>query len=937
MLLPLLALLLLPLGAFAPSNTEAFFGNATNRVTGEPAEQSGKAVDVTDAPAAASKGSSVTGRVLDVPGGKAAGGVTVTLWHGGDGKTQTTWTDELGRYSFQGVPASGHEYVLRVATVPAGVWSEGTSVTVGEEDVRAGDLYRSRPQSISGVVKDAATGKPVAGVEINFSTADAKGNRNAVTTDARGRFRLYVVPREVELRCEGTADRHYPETGPKTITVEAGQHVGDVDFAVLGAPGFRGRILLPSGKPAGHLDVYGDVVWSWGSVQDQQRIAEAKKRKGNRQPSRDEGKLRPFVEEGFGRSMGPGFGRGFQRKTDKEGRFQTYLRQPWLTDRDTAVDIIIHARLADHSLAGMKVVQTTTIDPPPDAVELKLVPTGAAVFTVVNPDGQPVADAWASTSTVMGYRHSDTPTQVRPRFEALGSGRYRATGLVPDWGYRISATAEGYRCRRNLPAVVEPGQTLDAGTLRLDWWGKKAVPGLVKNLSSKDQYAREGACRELAELGPEAAEAVPALIQVLNDDPANTARYNAATALGAIGPAAEAAAGDLISALRHDKHGVPREAAKALGRLGPAGKAAVPDLMHALGEHRELDVRLNAAGSLGLLGEPIALPALKGALLDEHYAVREAALKELARPVFRDAEPEVATLLRLEPLTRQTKAMALALRAIELAGAEGIAPVTVVIQQACSGDAQPEDALRVLNVLAGQHFADLEGALVWWWSFPLSQPTAGPADDAPATLETLWAKLAEPVGPDAYRAISLMAAQGDDAVSFVVRRVKPVSAEATRIKSLIAELDHDEYAVRRRALLELFRLGRAAEPYLRTALGSGPSFESHKSLEQLLKACAKPYPALPEARRTARAIRVLELIGTDRSVAVLRDLAQGIPKALATEQAQVALRRMGRSKQAAPKTSGADTQAAFGPVTALSVSKLFPYISSPFPKLCLAQ
>jgi hypothetical protein len=197
----------------------------------------------------------------------------------------------------------------------------------------------------------------------------------------------------------------------------------------------------------------------------------------------------------------------------------------------------------------------------------------------------------------------------------------------------------------------------------------------------------------------------------------------------------------------------------------------------------------------------------------------------------------------------------------------------------------------------------------WWWRFPLSQPTARPTDRDAATLEALWAKLAEPVGPDAYRAISLMAAHGDDTVSFVARRVKSVSAEAARIKSLIAELDHDEYAVRRRALLELFRLGPAAEQYLRTALGSGPSFEARKSIEQLLQACAKPYPALPEARRTARAIRVLELIGTDQSVAVLRDLAQGIAKAFATEQAQAALRRMGKSQQGAPKTSGANTQA----------------------------
>lgn len=860
-----------------------------------------------DAGTAARKGSYVAGRVLDVPGGKAAAGVSVGLWHSGDGKTWSARTDKLGRYSFQDVPASGHEYVLRVGNLPAGVWSEGTSVTVGEKDVRAGDLYLSRPQSISGVVRDVATREPVAGVGINFSTADAKGNRAAVTTDAQGRFRLYVVPREVELHCEGTADRYYPETKGKTVTVKASQHLGDVDFVVLNAPAFTGRILLPDGKPAGNLDVYGDVHWSWGSVQDQQRIADAKKRKGNRQPSPDEGKLRPFVGEDFGRSMGPGFGQGFHRKTDKEGRFQAYLRQPSLTDRDAAVDIILFTRLADHSLAGMKVVQTTTLDPPPDPVELKLVPTGVAVFTVVNPDGQPIDDAKPRTSTMMRNVYwGATPPRVQPRFEASGSGRYRASGLIPGWGYGISATAEGYRCRSGLSAVVKPGDTLDAGTLRLDWWGKKAVPGLIKRLSSKDRYARAGACRELGELGPVAAEAVPTLIHLLNDDPLNTVRFQAAAALGAIGPAAEAAVPDLIRALRHDKHGVPREAAKALGRLGPAGKAAVPDLMHALRKHRELDVRLNAVASLGLLGEPVALPALKDALMDGHYLVREAALKELAKPVFRNAEPEVATLLRLAPLTRDTKAMTLALRAIQAAGAEGNAPVTVVIQQARFGDVQPDSALRVLQVLTGQRFADYEEVLAWWWSFPPSQPAARPADRGAAPLEALWARLAGPVGPDTYRAILSMAAGGDDAVSFIARSVKPVSAEATRIKSLIAELDHDEYAARRRALLELSRLGRAAEPHLRTALGSGPSFEARKSIEQLLEASAKPYPALPEARRTARAIRVLELIGTDQSVAVLRDLAKGIPKAFATEHAQAALRRMGRSQPAAPSTQPGD-------------------------------
>jgi len=766
---------------------------------------------------AARKGPSVTGRVLDVPGGKAAGGVTVTLWHGGDGKIRTAWTDKLGRYSFQGVPASGHEYVLRVGTLPTGVWSEGTSVTVGKEDVRASDLCVSRPQSVSGVVRDVATGKPVAGVGINFSTTDAKGNRDEVTTDAQGRFRLYVVPREVELHCEGT-DRYYAEARNKTVTVKAGQHLGDVDLMVQSAPAIAGRILLPRGKAAGNLDVDCMVHWSWSTVQDQKRIAEAKERKAKRQPSPDEGKSRPFERREGPRpfSLPPGAIEMFRVKTDREGRFPCYLRQPFGFDRDAAVNIVIHTRLADHSLAGLKVMETTTIDPLPDHVELKLAPTGAAVFTVVNPDGRPINDAKPSTSTVMGgIGWASTPPRALPRFEALGNGRYRATGLIPGWGYGISATAEGYRCRSGLSGVVKPGDTLDAGTLKLDWWGKKAVPGLIKKLSSKDHRVRERALDELGQLGPDAAEAVPTLIQLVNDDPRNTVRFRAAAVLGAIGPAAKMAVPDLTRAFLHDKDGVPREAAKALGRLG-------------------------------------------------------------------------------------------------LVGAEDIAQV--IKEEGRFGYAQPERVIGLLQVLTGQRFANLEEVLSWWWSFPLSQLAARPADRDAATIETLWARLAEPVGPDAYRAIALMAAGGDDVVSFVARRVKPVSAEATRIKSLIAELDHDEYAARHRAMQELFRLGRAAEPHLRTALDSGPSFESRKSIDQLLKVCTKPYPALSESRRTARAIRVLELIATDRSEAVLRDLAKGIPKALATEQAQAALRRMGRGRQGAPKPVAVSTQATFGPV-----------------------
>ena len=897
-----------------------------------------------DAAPAARKGATVHGRVLNSPGGKGAAGVSVTLWRYGAGYTRIARTDKLGRYSFRGVPATDYGYTLSV-NLPAGVhndrnfvavgekdvWNGDLYVPVGEKDVWADDLYVSQPQSVSGVVRDLETGKPVAGVGVYFSTADR--NRDWIPTDAQGRFRLYAAPREVELLCAGTRERYYAEPERKTITVQAGQHL-NVDYEVLSAPAFAGRILLPSGKPAANLDVCCIVQWCSALAQDK-RIAEAQERRRNRPPSLYENKFRRFLAEDLRTGGSPG-AVGFPARTDHEGRFQVYLRQTRLTDEYSTIEITIYARTADQSLALMKLVETTTVDSPPDSVELKLVPTGVAEFMVVDPDGQPIADTKLDTRTVkFGVSSQRTPPLAQPRFEALGDGRYRATGLISGWGYGIFAKAEGYRCRNQLHETVEPGETLDWGTLRLDWQSEKAVPGLVEKLSSKDRSVRGVACRHLNELGPDAAKAVATLIHVLNNDPVDAVRGQAALALGAIGPAAEVAVPDLTRALRRDKLATPGGAAAALGRIGPAGKVAVPGLMHALRNHGDirvrlsatrslellgdpvaapalmhallhdpwLDVRVNAARSLGMLGDPVAFPAMKSALMDGHYGVREAALKELAKPVFRSAEPEVATLLRFAPFIRETKTVTLALGAIEAAGAEGIAPITVVIQQARSGDAQPEIALRVVNAFTGRRFANLEEVLAWRWRFPLSPPTASPADRNAATLEALWAKLAEPVGPDACRAMTLMAAHGDDAVSFIGRSVKPVSAETTRMKSLVAELDHDKYATRHQAKLELLRLGRAAESHLRKALGASPSFESRTSIEQLLGACTKPYPTLPEAQRTARAIRVLELIGTDQSVAILRDLARGISKASATEQAQAALRRLGKGQQGVPNSA----------------------------------
>ncbi len=71
--------------------------------------------------------------------------------------------------------------------------------------------------------------------------------------------------------------------------------------------------------------------------------------------------------------------------------------------------------------------------------------------------------------------------------------------------------------------------------------GAPAVPALVNALRSGGAGARFQAALGLAKLGPEAAEAVAPLSEVLEGDPDFTVRANAAVALGAIGSAASKA------------------------------------------------------------------------------------------------------------------------------------------------------------------------------------------------------------------------------------------------------------------------------------------------------------------------------------------------------------------------------------------------------------
>ncbi|MBL7133421.1 MAG: DUF1287 domain-containing protein [Phycisphaerae bacterium] len=163
--------------------------------------------------------------------------------------------------------------------------------------------------------------------------------------------------------------------------------------------------------------------------------------------------------------------------------------------------------------------------------------------------------------------------------------------------------------------------------------GPPAIPVLIRAITDndEDERVRMHAASALVEMGPQAAEATPALIQALKQRNEPVAKW-AAQVLGEIGPAAKDAVPALIDALKGGDWEMRCCAAEALGRIGPGAKAAVPALIDVL-KGGDWDVRYYAAGALGRIGPAAkaAVPALEEALKDKDGNVRYAAAAALAR------------------------------------------------------------------------------------------------------------------------------------------------------------------------------------------------------------------------------------------------------------------------------------------------------------------
>ena len=165
------------------------------------------------------------------------------------------------------------------------------------------------------------------------------------------------------------------------------------------------------------------------------------------------------------------------------------------------------------------------------------------------------------------------------------------------------------------------------------------IGAMSEALANPDVLCRRWAGRYLAEIGPAAAPAVPALVKALKDGDASV-RSHAAYALGRIGPQAGEAipalvrliedpnepATDIAWVYRHpqfDACTARRNAVWALGQIDTQAATVLPVLEKALG-HRDESVQGAAIEAVEALGAKagILAPAVKRFLGDDNPFVR---------------------------------------------------------------------------------------------------------------------------------------------------------------------------------------------------------------------------------------------------------------------------------------------------------------------------
>jgi HEAT repeat protein len=226
--------------------------------------------------------------------------------------------------------------------------------------------------------------------------------------------------------------------------------------------------------------------------------------------------------------------------------------------------------------------------------------------------------------------------------EAVVKDRHRIVRLLAARALcAVGPTAE--KALSNLNAALEhkDADVRKMAVVVLDDLGEVAVPTLVGILrdSHEDIAVRQAAINSLAGIGP---GAVPHLIQALKDR-GSRIRSQAAHALNVIKPPPEEAVPALIEALNDpDSSGVRQTATYTLSRMGPVAEEAFPLLIRS-GNNR---VRESAVELLGQLGAKEHKSEIAQLLNDDNSRVCYHAVLALARLGAKEYTEEIAERLK---------------------------------------------------------------------------------------------------------------------------------------------------------------------------------------------------------------------------------------------------------------------------------------------------
>lgn len=159
------------------------------------------------------------------------------------------------------------------------------------------------------------------------------------------------------------------------------------------------------------------------------------------------------------------------------------------------------------------------------------------------------------------------------------------------------------------------------------------------------------------------------------------------------------------------------------------------------------------------------------------------------------------------------------------------------------------------------------------------------------TGESGWANLSADAGT-AFRTMRLLATRPAETVAWLRDRMPPPTEPDEPLRSAVTRLDADRYPVRETAHRELMRAAHRGRPAVLAASRTPMSAEMRRRVEVLLQATRGPDRS-PAGLRAARAVEVLERVGTAEACALLQAWAAGPAGETLADAARGAIRRSG--------------------------------------------